>query len=110
MNKAEIISKTLKAMMLVSPVQQSPFSEEQDEEALIVSILQDVLPNGVDILTCEDFKHLGVQCCDSCHDFPQYDMSVINLPYGGKAWVCDTVKLALYSPISGGQSERLART
>ena len=37
-------------------------------------------------------------CCDTCHKFyPHYEMSVIDpLPDGGKAWVCDTVKWAIY--------------
>src|SRR5579872_5078322 len=46
-----------------------PVNDEQDEEGFIISVLQDVLPHGVDIRTCEDFKHLGVVCCEMCHDF-----------------------------------------
>jgi hypothetical protein len=88
MNKAEIISQTLRAMKLTVP----PSTDDQDEEAFIVSVLQDKLPDG-DIKTCEDFKHLNVECCDTCHNFhPHYEMTVIDLPGGGKAWVCDTVK------------------
>jgi hypothetical protein len=60
-------------------------------------VLQDVLPDGMDIKVCEDFKHLNVECCKTCHEFyPHYDMSLIDLPGGVKAWVCDSVKWALY--------------
>jgi|ERR1700722_11348110 len=96
MTKAEIIAKTLRAMNLNPPENEPPFSDEQDEEEFITSVLQDVLPDG-DIKTCEDFKHLGVECCETCHGhYAHYEMSVIDLPSGGKAWVCDTVKWAIY--------------
>ena len=97
MNKAEIVSKTLKEMGRISLQTEPPFSDEQDEEEFIISVLQGDLPSDVDIRTCEDFKHLNVECCETCHEFyPHYDMSLIDLPGGGKAWVCDTVKWAIY--------------
>jgi hypothetical protein len=93
MNKAEIISETLKDMLKTQP----PSGEELDEEGFIISVLQDVLPDNVDIRICDYFKDLGVECCETCHNFyPHYDMSLIELLGGGKAWVCDTVKWALY--------------
>jgi hypothetical protein len=97
MNKTDIISKTLTDMRLILLNPEPPFSEEPDEEEFIISVLQDVLPEGVDIRLCDDFKHLGVECCETCHNFyPHYDMSLIELPGGEKAWVCDSVKWALY--------------
>jgi len=97
MNKEEIIAKTIKDMAPIGLQTEPPFSDEQDEEEFIISVLQDVLPDGMDIKVCEDFKHLNVQCCETYHEFyPHYDMSLIDLPDGGKAWVCDTVKWALY--------------
>jgi hypothetical protein len=97
MNKAEIIAKTMKDMTSIRLQTELPFSEEQDEEEFIISVLQDVLPDGVDIKVCGDFKHLNVECCETCHEFyPHYDMSLIDLPGGSKAWVCDTVKWAIY--------------
>jgi hypothetical protein len=98
MTKAEIIAKTMKDMPPIQVQTDPPFSEEQDDEEFIISVLQDVLPDGVDIKVCDDFKHLNVECCETCHEFyPHYDMSLIKLPDGGKAaWVCDTVKWALY--------------
>ncbi len=45
----------------------------------------------------QDFKDLNVECCETCHEFyPHYDMSLIELPDGAKAWVCDHVKSAIY--------------
>jgi hypothetical protein len=94
-NKAEIISKTLKALNLNPPEPQSPISEDQDEEAFIVSVLRDRLPDGVDIRTCADLWHLNVRCCETCHNFcPHYEMKLIMLPDGSPAWLCDTVEWA----------------
>lgn len=96
MNKAEIIAKTMKDMTPIGMQNAPPFTEEQDEEEFIISVLQDLLPTDVDIKVCDDFLHLNVRCCETCHEFyPHYDMSFIDLPDGGKAWVCDSVKWAL---------------
>lgn len=95
MTKAEIISKTLEDVTRIAYEKGPLFGDTQDEEQFIVSILQDVLPEG-DIKTCEDFKHLGVECCAICHEDAAYEMSVIDLPDGGKAWLCDSVKMAIY--------------
>jgi hypothetical protein len=97
MNKAEIISKTLRAMNLLTTEPKLPVNEGQDEEAFIISALQDVLPDGVDIRTCEDFCRLNVECCTTCHNFyPHYEMKLIVLPDGSPAWVCDKVLWAIY--------------
>ena len=97
MTKNEIIEKTLRDMKLTPPKHEIAFSDEQDEEEFIISVLQDSLPADVDIRTCDDFRHLNVECCETCHNFyPHYEMSLVDLPGGGKAWVCDTVKWAIY--------------
>jgi hypothetical protein len=45
-----------------------------------------------------DFKHPNLVCCDTCHNFcPHYGMKVIELPYGSPAWVCDTVRWAIFT-------------
>ena len=93
MDKAEIIAQTLMEMNR-RMVNQPPCTDEE-ESAFIISVLQDVLPDG-DIKTCDDFRHLNAQCCQICHDNPHYELSVIVLPEGGKAWVCDAVKHAIY--------------
>jgi len=69
MTKAEIIDKMLRAMNLSPFENEPPFSDDQDEEEFITSVLQDRLPEGVEIKTCEDFRHLNVECCDTCHNF-----------------------------------------
>jgi hypothetical protein len=85
LTKAEIIDRTLAA-----------FGLDDENRQFALDELQKRLPD-VDIKTCEDFKHLNVECCEDCHHvYPHYDMSVIDLPDGGKAWVCDTVKWAIY--------------
>jgi hypothetical protein len=98
MNKAKIVSKTLKEMGFSAPESHSLFSEEQDEEAFVISVLRDALPEGVDIRTCEDFRHMNVICCQSCHGhYAHYDMRVVQLPDASPAWVCDAVRWAIYS-------------
>ena len=88
MTRAEIIADICKQ------VKPAP-SEEEFED--IAGVLQRRLPDGVDIKTCQDFKYLGVECCEVCHYFyTHYEMNVIDLPEGGKAWVCDAVRWAIY--------------
>jgi hypothetical protein len=59
-----------------------------------------VLPDG-DIKTCEDFRRLDVVYCETCHHFyPHYEMSVIDLPLGGKAWVSELELSKSISPIA----------
>ena len=87
MTKAEIIEKTLDEI--------GRACLEAGEAEIVVVELGRRLPNDMDIKTCEDFRHLAVEC-DDCHSvYPHYDMSLIDLPNGGKAWVCDAVKWAL---------------
>ncbi len=86
--KNDIIEKTLKEI--------SPRIEESEELYSVMAELQERLPE-TDIKTCEDFRHLNVTCCDTCHTFyPHYEMSLIDLPDGAKAWVCDPVRWAIY--------------
>ncbi len=78
MTKADIISKTLKEINL-TPAAQESYDDEADYEEDVIKTLETRLPDG-DIKTCEDFKHLNVKCCETCHEFyPQYDMSVFEL-------------------------------
>jgi hypothetical protein len=97
MRKAEIIRKTLIEMRPMSLESVPPYSDEPDYEETVIAELQGRLPDNVDIKTCEDLKHLSVECCDACHgDYAHYEMSLIDLPDGGKAWVCDPVRWAIY--------------
>jgi hypothetical protein len=110
MTKEDIIGKTLREMKPISVSGEEAFCDESDEEEFIISVLRDVLPEGVDIQTCEDFRHLNVVCCETCHHFyPHYEMQVIDLPTGGKAWLCDSVKWAIY-PEKYRELQEWART
>jgi hypothetical protein len=86
--KAEIIARTVGSMNL---------NDEPEYRESVIAELDRKLPDGVEIKTCEDFRHLNVKCCDTCHNFyPHYEMRVIDLPDGSSAWVCDTVRWAIY--------------
>ena len=44
-------------------------------------------------LTCEDFDHFDVTCCDTCHTcYPHDEMWIVVLSDGRHAWVCDSIK------------------
>jgi hypothetical protein len=97
MAKSEIISNTLSHEMKRVSSEREPTSDERDYERIVVAELRRRLPEGEGIKSCEGFKHLGVQGCDTCHNFyPHDEMSVIDLPDGGKGRVCDPVKWAIY--------------
>jgi hypothetical protein len=96
MTKSDLIEKILKDLGPF-PLQNEPtYCDEPDYEEQLLATLQTKLADGVDIKTCEDFRHLGVDCCPICHgDYAHYEMSVIGLRDGSQAWVCDPVKYAL---------------
>lgn len=49
-----------------------------------------------DYLTCEDFDHFDVTCCDTCHTFyPHYEMWIVVLSDCRHAWVCDSIEQIL---------------
>jgi len=103
MTKNEIIDKTLTEIRPKFAERKEPHSDGSDWDEIVIAELQDRLPER-DIKTCEDLRHLRIECCETCHNFyPHYDMNVID--FGGtKAWVCDPVKDAIYSE-SSRQSE-----
>jgi hypothetical protein len=86
MTKNEIIEKTLNEIR--------PF--DSNYEGTIIAELQRRLPD-TDIKTCDDFKHLNIAGCEECHtSYAHYEMKLIDLPDGTKAWVCDPVEWAIY--------------
>ena len=90
MTKAEIIAKTIRDMA------QKYGPDEEYEAEVIIPTLNDRVPEG-DSKTCENFTHLNVGCCETCHTFyAHYEMDVVELPDGGKAWICHAVKNALF--------------
>ncbi len=96
MTKDEIIAKTLRELKLMPLENQPPSGNDQELIDYVTAELQGKLPDGVDIKTCEDFKHFNVECCETCHQLPDTEMYVIDLRDGGKAWVCDQVQWAIY--------------
>jgi hypothetical protein len=94
--KNEIIEHTLKEIGPRLNLHGIPYSEEPDYQEIVIAELQKTLPE-TDIKTCDDFRHQNVTCCNTCHTFyPHYEMSLIDLPDGAEAWVCDPVKWAIY--------------
>ena len=55
------------------------------------------IPAVESLKTCEDFKHLNVNCSDcACHSIYEiYDMQLVPLPEGGYAWVCCAIDHAI---------------
>jgi hypothetical protein len=97
MTKADIIAKTLKEFRCPVDIGVPLASVEPDYEEVVIAALNRRLPD-TDIKTCEDFRHLNVKCCEMCHEcFPQYQMNLLDLPDGAKAWVCDPTQWAIYS-------------
>ena len=60
MKEVEIIDRTLKAVKRTTPEQSSDESAYDE-----IGELQGRLPEGVDMKTCEDFRHLNVECCET---------------------------------------------
>jgi ribosomal protein L31 len=101
MNRNEIIEKSLKDAGNIPLDNEPPFSDQPDYEEIVIAALkaslQDVEPDA-EILTCDELKHLNVECCENCHTFyPHYEMCLVDLASGRKAWVCCAVKRALFS-------------
>lgn len=83
MQKSEIIEKTLR-------------ETNTADQTSVVARLNERIPEG-DSKTCEDFKHLNVECCPTCHQFmPENEMDVVELPEGGTAWICCAVRRAAF--------------
>ena len=90
MTKADIIEKTLSDMARVHD------TDPDYNAAVVIPTLNERVPDG-DSKTCDDFKHLNVECCEACHTFyAHYEMEALDLPEGGKAWVCHSVGSALF--------------
>ena len=63
---------------------------------LVAAELDVRLPDCL-IKTCGSLQHLDVACCDDCHThYPHRQMSLLDLPDVGKAWVCHEIELAIY--------------
>lgn len=108
MKKAAIIAKTLADMKNISSDGElSPAGDLDDEKTAIQTLdakLSEFEPDR-DIRTCSDFSHIHTECCEICHTFsPLYEMSLLDLEGGGKAWICCAMNRALnpqkHSPLA----------
>jgi hypothetical protein len=86
------------------------YAAEADNEQEIIETLEASLKGletDADIRTCEDFGHLNVACCETCHtSYPHFEMSLIDLETGGNAWIC----CALDRALNPEKHERLDRS
>jgi hypothetical protein len=99
LKKAAIIAKTLACMNNLSSQEELSLTSDPDEEEIIIETveakLREIEPDR-DIRTCNDFSHLRTECCEICHAFsPHYEMSLLDVEGGGKAWICCAMDRAL---------------
>lgn len=99
MKKAAIIAKILADMKSVSSHGVLSLDGAPDKEALVVQTLEAKLKQvepDRDMRTCSDFSHLAAECCEICHTFsPHYEMSLLDVQGGGKAWICCAMDRAI---------------
>jgi hypothetical protein len=96
--RAEIIA----AMCQAAREAEAVLSGESEEAAAyarhiatkLERILGQIEPE-MDIPTCTDFPHLGLECCPVCHNEYPDEMEIIEIESGGKAWICCSVDRAL---------------
>jgi hypothetical protein len=64
------------------------------------------IDSDLDLPTCPDFSYLGVECCPICHlDYPEYELAVVELESGRRAWLCCSLDRAL-NPTKSAAMER----
>ena len=108
MKKAAIIAKTLADMKNISSDGELSLASDPDEEKIVIQTLDAKLREfepDRDIRTCTDFSHIHTECCEICHTFsPHYEMSLLDVEGGGKAWICCAMNRALnpqkHSPLA----------
>ena len=94
MTKAEIIVRSLEEMGLLPLSERDPrFGEKIRRIPIAIARLQLRLPDGK-ITTCGAFSLLNVGCCNICHTDPLHGMTLIDLHFGGSAWLCCAVDAA----------------
>ena len=99
MNKLEIIKKTLFEFEDRDPEDGTPYVFDPYSHGHVIEALRAALAgvgDDVDVKTCSDLSYLNVDCCQTCHaHYPHYEMTLVSLQGGGKAWVCCSVHGAL---------------
>jgi hypothetical protein len=100
MTKREIIEKTMRQILLMSPQVETPCDDEHDYDESVISTLKESLRGALpetNIKTCDDFADLKVTCCPICHvDYPHFDMCLVDIGDGGQAWICCAMRGALF--------------
>jgi hypothetical protein len=98
MIRGEIIELTIERMVIEGRYLQPAASDSvyiEDFVDHVIATLAQKLPDG-EIQTCDDFKNLGIECCDGCHLYhPETGMTLVHLTDGRKAWVCCSLRPAL---------------
>jgi hypothetical protein len=101
MIRSEIIELTIERMGIEDRYLQPAASDSvyiEDFVDHVIATLAQKLPDG-EIQTCDDFKNLGIECCDGCHLYhPETGMTLVPLTDGRKAWVCCSLRPALLEP------------
>jgi hypothetical protein len=100
MIRSEIIQRTIELMGIEEDSYADPADSVRIERFVdhLIDILAEQLPDG-DIKICDDFKELGVACCNGCHYYhPETGMKLVTLPDGSKAWLCCELRTALLGP------------
>jgi hypothetical protein len=99
MKKADIIKATLQELR---QREEKLATESVDFPAYIQQVidelerkLADIQPD-LDIPTCQDFAHLGAECCAVCHlDYPEFELAIVEIESGGRGWFCCSLDRAL---------------
>jgi hypothetical protein len=99
LKRAGIIAKTLADMNNVGGHEELRRDSDPEEEEIAIRTLEaklrEIEPDR-DIRTCSDFSHLHAECCEICHALsPHYEMSLLDVEGGGKAWICCALDRAL---------------
>jgi hypothetical protein len=100
MIRSEIIERTLEQMGIEEDSYADPADSARIEDLVdhIIATIAEQLPDG-DIKICDDFKELGVACCNGCHyHHPETGMKLGTLPDGSKVWLCCELRTALLGP------------
>jgi hypothetical protein len=99
MIKAEIIAATLREVSKRGSGLTVGFEDTPRYERHVRAELQRRLASiepGRDTPTCANFTHLGVECCHICHvEYPEYELALIEIESGGRAWLCCPLDRAL---------------
>jgi hypothetical protein len=108
LKKSAIIAKTIADMKNITSDGELSTAGDLDQEKIVIQTLDAKLSEfepDRDIRTCTDFSHIHTECCEICHTFyPHYEMSLLDVEGGGKAWICCAMNRALnpqkYSPLA----------